>query len=556
VTKGITCAPANGIAGCDGTLTYKPSATGVAGPTNETAFCYQIIVANCACVPLTNVTVSDSLIPSVAGTFPNFLAPGASVTNYFSGSYGVGTFTNTVIANGVSIINSAQITSATNHAVAHVLPVCVSCTTPTLVSSFDVDNNTNDNNVTVVNLGAITPITYTEVITNCGSADLSVALTGLPALVDCATDTNPIVIPNPVFIPAGGSYTIQGCFIFSPTNCPLLTVTVTAKGTVVASTNIPCIYDAHGNPITTATSAGCSGTVQCVVTQAVLCRVTGGGTLEQSNVDQSCISVPTILIPLVNGTGLTLDNVTHGGQLGAPFSHKDCGEVLGNPCIRGQWQHVRHYQGNGNPRDVVTGFHSDASPKGQFDTLNCACLGCCDPTTGAFIPPTTAIGPPRQNDLCNPDDHKICGPEPRPAPANSIIFTGLGSLVPVTDNGSAKQQEQWVVFRVYIEDRSEPGGNHPKGAVEPADIYCFQAWYTGILTSHKPDFSKIDAAFRTALGADSCAFLDALTGGAIPIGTLPSPTVSGMTADIQDCGPLYTGNHQIHPSTAATCTQP
>jgi hypothetical protein len=27
-----------------------------------------------------------------------------------------------------------------------------------------------------------------------------------------------------------------------------------------------------------------------------------------------------------------------------------------------------------------------------------------------------------------------------------------------------------------------------------------------------------------------------------------------MSADINDCGPLYDGNQQIHPSTGATCT--
>jgi len=53
--------------------------------------------------------------------------------------------------------------------------------------------------------------------------------------------------------------------------------------------------------------------------------------------------------------------ITHGGQLGAPFSQGDCGAVLGNPCIRGQWEHQRHYVGKGNPRSIVdidNNFHS------------------------------------------------------------------------------------------------------------------------------------------------------------------------------------------------------
>jgi len=242
--------------------------------------------------------------------------------------------------------------------------------------------------------------------------------------------------------------------------------------------------------------------------------------------------------------------------LGAPFNEMDCGAILGNPCIRGEWQHTRHYQGMGNPRDVVDmSFHSaNPNSKGLFDSLSCACLGCCDPASGAFIPPNS--GPLiHKFQLCNPDDHKVCGPEPRPAPANAIIFSGVGRFrAGVTDsNGNGRGQDEWVVFRVYIEDRSEPGGFHPRGAVEPADIYCFQAWRTGISANRRPDFTTVATAFRMAVGQANCDFVDALSTGALPIGTLPSPTVNGVTADIQDCGPLYVGNHQIHPSTGATC---
>jgi hypothetical protein len=285
--------------------------------------------------------------------------------------------------------------------------------------------------------------------------------------------------------------------------------------------------------------------------KAVECRVTGGGVLSPDNTDQSCILMVTTLSPSVNGTGLTLEKVTHGGQLGAPFSDRDCGEILGNPCIRGQWQHVRHYQGRGHPRDTVTAFHSN-TPKGQFDTLMCACLGCCDPVSGGFIPPSSG-GKFKKFALCNPEDHRICGPMPRPAPANAIIFTGIGSMTPASDNGLDKKNAQWVVFRVYIEDRSEPGGNKPNGAIDPSDVYCFQAWYTGISVSKKPDYSTIMSAFRQTLGGDSCAFLDALGTGELPIGSLPNTTVGGLPADIVDQGPLYSGNQQIHPATGADC---
>jgi hypothetical protein len=277
-------------------------------------------------------------------------------------------------------------------------------------------------------------------------------------------------------------------------------------------------------------------------------RVTGGGTLVPDTVDQSCIQVGTTIFPLTTAEGLVIDRITHGGSLGVPFGQRDCGEVLGNRCIRGQWQHTRHYQGTAHPRDVFDfSFHS-LTPKGAFDSLNWACLGCCDPTSGAFIPPATVGG------LCNPDDREICGPQPRPAPANAIIFSGIGKVSPTDDSGPGRSPEL-VVFRVYIEDRSEPGGFYPEGAIEPADVYCFQAWKTGIKVAKKQDLSTISAAFRAALGLANCEFLDDLEFGEIPIGQLPSPTVNGVTADIQDCGPLYNGNLQIQPATAAVCQQ-
>jgi hypothetical protein len=346
--------------------------------------------------------------------------------------------------------------------------------------------------------------------------------------------------------------------------CPQGTnITVTVTGTAIASETVPCVFDSKGNAITTAPSS-CSASVSCG--QPVTCRVTGGGTLIDGTVDNSCIDVPTTIFPFVVN-GLTVNKITHGGQLGAPFSQMDCGAILGNPCIRGQWQHTRHYQGRGNPRDVFDmNFHS-VTPKGQFDSLSCACLGCCDPATGAFIPPT--FGPLiHKFALCNPDDHKACGPQPRPSPANAIIFSGVGKLTPTDDlQGGRPENTEWVIFRVYIEDRSEPGGFHPKGAIEPADIYCFQAWKTGIKVAKKPDFTVIAPAFRTALGQANCDFLVALESGALSIGSLPDATIRDANGDpvalegidpaaaIQDCGPLHDGNHQIHPSTSATCTR-
>jgi len=262
-------------------------------------------------------------------------------------------------------------------------------------------------------------------------------------------------------------------------------------------------------------------------------RVTGGGTLQPDTTDQSCIEVNTTIVPSVVN-GFVIDHISHSGTVGAPFNQLDCGETLDNDCITGRWQHTRYYQGKGRKQESF-------SSVGVFDSLNVACLGCCDPSTGAFIPPVI-VGA-----LCNPD--AACGPEPRPAPGNAIIFSGIGQL-----KSGFEGTTQYVVYRVYIEDRGEPGGFYPEGAIEPADTYCFQAWKTGILVSKKPDFSTVATAFRAALGAANCDFLESLETGALPIGTLPSPTVNGITADIQDCGPLYSGNEQLQPSTEAACT--
>jgi hypothetical protein len=319
--------------------------------------------------------------------------------------------------------------------------------------------------------------------------------------------------------------------------------------------SIPCIYDSQGNAITTASSS-CSAQVTC--SNAITCRVTGGGTLYEGDVSTNCINVVTTLYDdLANAAGLVVDHISHGGQLGAPFSQMDCGTRLGNPCIRGEWQHTRHYDSKNNgAQDVFDmSFHSaNPNPTGHFDTLDCGCLPCCGDTNGL------KAAPPGWSNfrftVCNPDDRRVCGPLPRPAPANAIIFTGIGTFTPGTNTSNGKKaSSSYVIFRVYIEDRSEPGGVHPGGAKMPATVYCFQAWDTGIPTSKKKDFSNVAVAFRTCLGQDSCAFMAAMSSGQLLPGSLPSSTVCGAAADVADQGPLHDGSQQIHPSTSATCTQ-
>jgi hypothetical protein len=296
--------------------------------------------------------------------------------------------------------------------------------------------------------------------------------------------------------------------------------------------------------------------------------VTGGGTLYEGDVSVNCINVVTVLYDrMADAAGLVVDHISHGGQLGAPFSQMDCGERLANPCIRGEWQHVRHYDNkqSGDASTFDMSFHSaNPNPTGHFDSLECACLPCCGDINLKPHPPGWDN---LKFTVCNPDDKKICGPLPRPAPANAIIFSGIGTFTPQTNNVKGRAAaKRYVVFRVYIEDRSEPGGVHPGGAKMPATVYCFQAWDTGIATSKKKDFSTLGPAvdaLRIAVAQDGCAFLAAMSTGQLPQGSLPSTTVlldpndstSGVAADTADQGPLHDGSQQIHPSTGATCTK-
>src|SRR5215813_11973910 len=145
--------PATPVAGCNASLTYGPDATGVAG-TNNPAFCYSITVSNCSsglsAEDLTGVTVTDDLIPGVAGAFSSTLAVGASETHFFGQSFGVGDHTNTVTASANGAISSASV-SAHASAAAHVIPASVTCQL-NLTNDFQINSApTNGCDVQFVN---------------------------------------------------------------------------------------------------------------------------------------------------------------------------------------------------------------------------------------------------------------------------------------------------------------------------------------------------------------------------------------------------------------------
>jgi len=564
VVKEVACAPAN-TGTCDGTLNYGKSATGVSD-TKDPAFCYRITVTNPAgsagfetCADsLQNVVVNDPLLGGVLAGFKSTLAPGESTVAYFQKTWGVSgsPHLNTVTATAVGVL-SGQPVSVTDTATVTVLNIGVSCQLA-LSSTFDLDNNPTDNKVTLpADSLPGTPVQVSLTINNTGSADMIVtSVSGLGSLVDCDT-LLPVNLATVLGLPLtvskqAGSVTIPlvGCWLVT---CPGGTLSVAVTAVADAKGGTLCVYDSTG-AIISETSSPCEATVICLIPET--CRVTGGGVLLPDEVETGDCSptvegdnwsiTTTVFGPTCNGVDAV--KITHGGQLGAPYARTTCGPValnpLGDPCIRGQWEHVRHYKGKANPKSYVEvdNFHSN-TPKGIFDSLQCACLPCCEnPEAGG-----------KPGNVCNPDDHKICGPMPRPAPANAIIFSGIGYLrTCASANQKGKGGSEPVIFRVYIEDRSEPGGQHPGGSKKPADVYCFQAWSLATVVGNSS--GKIDSAeaiaARQLVADDNCAFIKSYVQG-----NLPDSSILGA-ALINDCGALHTGNQQIHPSTSATCTEP
>jgi len=154
----------------------------------------------------------------------------------------------------------------------------------------------------------------------------------------------------------------------------------------------------------------------------------------------------------------------------------------------------------------------------SFDSLMCGCLPCPEnPDVGGV-----------SGALCNPDD-RICGPEPRRAPANKICFSGPGNYA--LTNG--KRDIRSVVFRVDVDDRSEPGGTN---GTPPPDRYRIRIWFVD------PDSSAGLTLRQGVACADGTT--ENLPGGA-----------SVATPDIDDGGDLLRGNQQIHPPIKDTCTK-
>jgi len=247
------------------------------------------------------------------------------------------------------------------------------------------------------------------------------------------------------------------------------------------------------------------------------CRVTGGSNKQEG----SMYTAPCIAGPAPNF-------VSHGGQVGAsrslatPFRPN-------SPCISGEWEHNRHLKKN----SLLGVLHASGNGnEHQFDSLLCACLPCAENPGAVGL-----VG-----EVCNPGD-RICGPEPRSAPANKITFSGVGDYTFTKGQKTVK-----AVFRVDIEDRGE-GNSHANPL--PTDRYRIRMWFLDGTCGRggaawAPDSANA-MALRLAVSADDTKIASLAT-----TEELKDPVTAGPP-DIDDGGDMTQGNHQIHPQTGATC---
>ena len=317
----------------------------------------------------------------------------------------------------------------------------------------------------------------------------------------CDTTTGQCT-PQPASTPCGdtdgNTCTTAGCELNTAG------VGVCVQSHLFASNSTPC-PDTDGDSCTT---AGCDGQgvcdqnhMHCV--QALGCRVTGGGTVDACGPGDSGCDPNTPGSCAPDSCASPALEATHGGQVGAPVGVATA-FTPDSACIAGEWTHVRHIRPG-----LFGNFHARS-----FDSLMCACLPC----------PENPDVPGVVGSLCNPGD-RICGPEPRRAPANKICFSGAGNYAPTNGPRAGRS----VVFRVDVEDRSEPGGTN---GPPPPDRYRIRIWFVPADTSDG----------QTLRAEVACA----------------DPTTEELTnappPDIDDGGDLIRGNQQIHPPLSQTCT--
>jgi hypothetical protein len=374
-----------------------------------------------------------------------------------------------------------------------------------------------------VPFGSTNDLTFAVIVRNNGNVDLVNV-----RVIDTGTSGCPVSTNLIASLPVGASVTNVLCTITGVSCPPTAVLSNIVNVTAEVTSQVCSINPANCQRITASTS--CTNVITLTCTPPGACRTTGGGKQPQ---EDTCPEVRY---------------VTHGGQVGASFGvagAPDCATDTGfnNPCIRGEYQHVRHIKGG--LRGV---FHAAGNGhENDFDSLMCACLPCdhtdtpspfggCHPADRCYDS-ENPTSPGKKHALCNPGD-RICGPEPRRAPANKICFSGVGNYT--MSNG--KKTPQSVVFRVDLEDRSEPGGAFPKGAKAPPDRYRMRMWFIAAGTADTPAVKALRAT--VACKDATCEIIPAV------LDCLGTPTPA---PDIDDGGDLDRGNRQIHPSTGASC---
>lgn len=444
------------------------------------------------------------------------LLPGDTATITYQRGYVnvLGPVNNTATAAGTT--PSGASLSVSSNASVNLIPINIFCRKK-VNGNYDTDSILLPSGVTS------TAVTFSVEVSNDGSVDLqNVTVSDVGA---CATNN---LLVGDGFLAVGQTNTVTLCTTNLLCNQSAQD-TVTVSGDAVSSaTTCGVVNVTCGNISTNHT---CNGSVSVSCPTPTACRTTGGG--KQTNTCQSSL-VPTA----------KAQYVTHGGQVGAPIAIATTCQ-LSTPCIWGEWQHVRHLQ----PRlDGV--LHASGNKKTHdFDSLECACLPCPEfATTNPACAPFGATGPclnvnldytstnaltqGKRFALCDVDQPRICGAEPRPAPDNKICFSGIGNYALT----HGKKTKQSVVFRVDIEDRGEPGNAKAivtAGKANPPDRYRMRIWFVD------PKFGRKDLPPTDTLRCMiSCQ--DPLAESLCP-GT-PCP-------DIDDGGDLNNGNRQIHPVT-------
>jgi hypothetical protein len=395
-------------------------------------------------------------------------------------------------------------------------PAAWSFNEPTATDNCTASPTLTHSDSTNVNGSGETVITRTWTATDaCGNparCSQTVTIRPCPPLtLACPASSGQVGVPYSSALVASGGVPP---YTFSIT-AGSLPVGLTLNPTTGAITGVPTeaghfgftaqVVDSTGTAAGTA-SANCSITIIGVGG----CRVTGGSNRETNSYQAPCI---TSALPT---------HISHGGQVGAAFS-VETPFSPNSACISGEWQHNRHLKGN----SLVGNFHAAGNGNvHQFDSLLCACLPCAEDLNAVGV-----VG-----GVCNPGN-RICGPEPRRAPANKICFSGVGDYTFTTGNKTVK-----AVFRVDIEDRSE--GNS-QASSPPPDRYRIRLWILDASCGRNPDPNSPEAmAIRFAASADPDKIASLATTEDLKVNIPP---------DIDDGGNLTQGNHQIHPETGAQC---